>query len=650
MADDGTPDWLKTATAVAPAAPSLPPPATPGGIGAPGGSPFFPTMGEEQYKGMQAGMEKALQEKTGAESALSGQFERNLERYHERVGREEAQQAHELGDMKKWDAESELRKRDVSLWEQFGSPAFVLSMLASAFSAKPMNSALLAGGVAMQSLKEGRMEDYQRAFDAWKANTDLSIKRFNMEHELHSEFAEDFTKDMESARLKASQAAERFGDKKLKVMLDNGYVKEYFEAIDGRSKALLEMSKAAEANTKANFAMRYVDSQLRESGIDLQHMGPQDVQKASALQMNAYQQFENMDKPKQLAFLKADAEHLVNNGKSMGAKEIQKWEHDWNADQLGAKGGIVEQEIRHNLAVSDAAAPPEEDELSRQRRHEQIISRAKQAAKGQAVGADQEQLEDAGWNNQSITNAAITYNRTGQLPKLGTTRSFSGPINSAIITKADDLLAADNKDSNDRSTDWLRYKAQGKAISAWLAPGPTSNRVSFLGTAVDHLDVLRRLADANAAGNKQRFNAIAQRWAIETGNAAPTNMETASQIVGTEIIKAISSSGPGTGAERLEQSHHFDRRGSSEQVYGAINTVEKLLGGQLNSLKRQFMAETKLPGTEFDGLIGPHGTDVLQRATAAVPSGPRKFKPGDIRNGYILEGEDDTDPKSWRKL
>ena len=81
-----------------------------------------------------------------------------------------------------WNANREMAKRETSLWEQFGSPAFLVAMMGSAFSAMPMNSALNAGGAAINAINQGKIADYQRAFDAWKANTDLTIKRLNEEH------------------------------------------------------------------------------------------------------------------------------------------------------------------------------------------------------------------------------------------------------------------------------------------------------------------------------------------------------------------------------------------------------------------------------------------------------------------------------------
>ncbi len=617
------------------------------GSGAPGGSPYFPTTTPQQEQQVISDVKKATQEKLGADNAQEGQFRRNEDRYHERMAQMEGRQSHELDELNKWDAKGELQKREVSIWEQFGQPAFVLSMLASAFSAKPMNSALMAGGEAMTALKENRMQDYQRAFDAWKANTDLAVKRFNMEHDLHSEYAEDWSKDMEAARIKASNAATRFGDKKALAFLNAGMYGELLDYKEKEARTLKDMTAAHEQIYQANVRMRVANAAVEEAGIDPK----KEPLKALQIMQTATSEWEHRDDPVKRIIDAGDKESLRVNGRLLNPQEINVIQAKQNELKYGAKGNIVDQEIRHRIDVSDAAAPVDETELARSKRHEQIIREGRMAGKGvSATGVSPEELQQLGWNDNDILQAANTYNKTGVLPKLGTTRSYAGPINTAIIHKADDLLAADGKTSDDRNMAALEYKAQGKAISAWMAPGTTSNRVTYLGVAVDHLDTLRQLDQALKKSDKPRFEAVAQRWAIENGKAAPTNLETAASIVGPEITKAITASGAGALADRLEQTAHFKRIASHAQMDGAITTTEQLLGGQLHGLKRQFLTETHLPETTFNSLVGPHALDVLSRASGGQSEQRQRFKRGEVRNGYRLEGDDDTDPNNWKKI
>src|ERR1700722_15268764 len=75
-----------------------------------------------------------------------------------------AQEGVERSDMKPWDTNKELSTRQTNLWEEFGSPAFLISMLGRAFSARPMNSALTAGGAAIQAANDKNEDAYNKAF------------------------------------------------------------------------------------------------------------------------------------------------------------------------------------------------------------------------------------------------------------------------------------------------------------------------------------------------------------------------------------------------------------------------------------------------------------------------------------------------------
>ena len=148
------------------------------------------------------------------------------------------------------------------------------------------------------------------------------------------------------------------------------------------------------------------------------------------------------------------------------------------------------------------------------------------------------------------------------------------------------------------------YSSQLTAINRFKS-GPQGNTIKSLNTVVSHLDTMRDLGGALKNGDLVAFNRAAQRWAEETGNPAPTNFDTAKQIVGAEIIKAIGVAGAGTQTERQEASDAFNRARSPEQLAGAIETARKLLIGQLKSLRQQFKAATGRPESEFDEMLNP---------------------------------------------
>lgn len=149
-----------------------------------------------------------------------------------------------------------------------------------------------------------------------------------------------------------------------------------------------------------------------------------------------------------------------------------------------------------------------------------------------------------------------------------------------------------------------KYTTQTTAQNRFLS-GPQGNTVRSLNVVVSHLQTMQDLGAALKNGDTVAFNRAAQAWAEQTGQAAPTSFDTAKQIVGAEVIKALGVAGAGTQAERQEASDAFNKARSPEQLAGAIDVARKLLIGQLKGLRQQFVASTGLGQEAFDDMLSP---------------------------------------------
>jgi hypothetical protein len=130
-----------------------------------------------------------------------------------------------------------------------------------------------------------------------------------------------------------------------------------------------------------------------------------------------------------------------------------------------------------------------------------------------------------------------------------------------------------------------------------FSTGKQGQMVNSLNVAISHVETLRELGAALQNGDITAFNKLAQNWAAQTGSSAPTNFDTAKQIVGGEIMKALVAGGGGQ-SERDELRFAFDRAMSPQALGGAINTAERLLAGQFRGLKKQYETTTGL--TDFE--------------------------------------------------
>jgi hypothetical protein len=124
-----------------------------------------------------------------------------------------------------------------------------------------------------------------------------------------------------------------------------------------------------------------------------------------------------------------------------------------------------------------------------------------------------------------------------------------------------------------------------------FASGKQGDQVRAFNVGISHLNTASELADALNNTNSPIFNKIANTFAQQTGEAAPTNFDTAKQVVKGEIVKAVVG-GQASQHDREEALAGVDRASSPAQLKGAIQTAQKLMGGQLGGIKRQYEQTT----------------------------------------------------------
>lgn len=144
----------------------------------------------------------------------------------------------------KWDADKERKDRIRGPMEQFGSVGSVFAMAASLFTKTPMTSALNAGAAAMKAIQESDEKGYESAYKAWKDNTELALKRFNMEHQMFSDASHLMTTDMSAWALKQKAIAARFDNQSAMIMLENGMYKELVDVQNSQVRAAKELVEA----------------------------------------------------------------------------------------------------------------------------------------------------------------------------------------------------------------------------------------------------------------------------------------------------------------------------------------------------------------------------------------------------------------------
>jgi len=197
----------------------------------------------------------AARDKLGQQTSLdkvnNARLEEDRQRMSEAYGLEAAS-AHDPA-LKPWNADQERADRVRGPLEQFGSVGTIFALAASAFTKQPMVSALNAGAAAMTAIKQSDEAGYKSAYEAWKQNTDLALKRFDMERALYADADKMATTDIAAWKQKTQLIAAQFDDKKMLAMLENGMDKDIWDVRAAKTKAYEGLVSARERTEEFNF-------------------------------------------------------------------------------------------------------------------------------------------------------------------------------------------------------------------------------------------------------------------------------------------------------------------------------------------------------------------------------------------------------------
>ncbi len=239
--------------------------------GGPTGSAFDSLLPKpEQMKAAGSALQAEYKRKDEAQSYVDRETFGRMERDRAQMDRAfQAEGAAAAAIPPKWDADKERAERIRGPMEQFGSVGSVFAMAASLFTKTPMTSALNAGAAAMKAIQASDEKGYESAYKAWKDNTDLALKRFNMEHQMFQDASHLLTSDMSAWAIKQKAIAARFENNTAMIMLENGMYKELIDVQASQVRAAKELTEAKkgfeEYNTQRELFKHGVESWEKEN-------------------------------------------------------------------------------------------------------------------------------------------------------------------------------------------------------------------------------------------------------------------------------------------------------------------------------------------------------------------------------------------------
>ena len=323
------------------------------------------------------------------ESGLIGTMQKGLKDQEARV----EHMGIEAEKLKPWDEEQKSKEFHTDPVRAFGSLGSVFGILASAFTRTPMVNALNASAAAMDAIKAGDEQAYNRAFKASDANYKMAIERHRIEMDAYNAHDGLLKTNIGLWREKQRVEAARFGDTKKLLMLDNGMDSEFMKIREADSKVATEMSKNRTDKLQADMEMARYMALVKENGGDMRDPTNPGNQKA-------YQQLQ-----KEKADLKR-SEHYGAGTLSLGREDAQ--EVATRTAKYESEG--LSHEDAFNKARTEVAAAAKKGSAREAKPEEQFVKeRAKELQEQNGLG--QAEALAAAQHEWKIKTAAPTGNK-----------------------------------------------------------------------------------------------------------------------------------------------------------------------------------------------------------------------------------------------
>lgn len=195
------------------------------------------------------------------------------------------------------------------------------------------------------------------------------------------------------------------------------------------------------------------------------------------------------------------------------------------------------------------------------------------------------------------------------LPQGSTTGKGGGakprsPVMQYIQDWKSDFQKKNNRapDSEEEATQLAAFGAMEQTKKHFATDPKLGGTARSLNVVVNHLGTLSDLATALGNNDVTLLNKVKQNWSSAFGGTAPANFDAAKPIVADELVKAVLGSGAGGERDREGIQAAVDRAKSPQALAGVIRTWQKLAGGQLSGLRKQYTAGMTLPGQDPEKL------------------------------------------------
>lgn len=465
----------------------------------------------------------------------------------------------------KWDAQQEFDKRSTDPLQAFGSLGSVFGILASAFTHAPMENALNASAGAMNAIKAGDRESYERAHEAWKQNMDIAFKRHQQEREHYLDAFTLMDNNMRLGEAKVNAALNQYGDEKGLLLAKLGMWPELYKLIDDRNRTAVGAYAAAHELTPAKTQMAVLNNWYKE--IDQQYPIAQDPtanagQKQYALQM--WGNINGTDIPHQVLGHK-QAEFWQQNKRMMTADEmVETLKEISKAQREGLYGGTARAATNATfesvLADVKAKAKAENREMSE---GEARLEADKQIAAAKKAAATSNTSEKT---LKTIAETVLAGDTSAMI-------NLSKPDKIKVMGFVSDGLTEQGKTGADQAHATAAYQGER---AAQRTAGVSGARTALGATeANEMLQLVHEASDKVPRGKFVPINELLQKAETAVSDPKLAALRAAINSAVSTYSKAISVTGTPTDATRQHSRELLNMAESPEALESVMQIMKK---------------------------------------------------------------------------
>lgn len=178
------------------------------------------------------------------------------------------------------------------------------------------------------------------------------------------------------------------------------------------------------------------------------------------------------------------------------------------------------------------------------------------------------------------------------------------------------------------------YGQRRTALNDLSRKSGTGGNDDALNRTAGHLDVYEQLMKNSGNTNFVAGNQLKNWYQQQTGKAWPGQAGLAAHVLGTEIIKSMTSVGAGSAEERLGLAEQFKNAQSIDQAMGAITTAQDLLREQAvatnqrvtSSGVKDFYGKYLTPTARRRLSLGEFDASTTPAGATPPAGGPQSFK------------------------